>query len=40
MSREREKELEPTVTVTVTFRQSTLDRISEAACSLGLAPAE
>jgi hypothetical protein len=34
--RERERELEPTVSVTVMFRQSTLDKISEAARFLGL----
>jgi uncharacterized protein (DUF1778 family) len=36
MTREREREMESTVAVTVMFRQSTLDKISEAACSLGL----
>jgi hypothetical protein len=36
MTREREREMEPTSEVTVTFRQSTLDKITEAARSLGL----
>jgi uncharacterized protein (DUF1778 family) len=36
MIREREREMEPTSNVTVTFRRSTLDKIGEAACSLGL----
>jgi len=36
MTHEREKEMEPTVTVPVVFRQSTMDRIEEAARFLGL----